>query len=55
LFNNFQPENSLLNNIQLEKKVSQNARVYVTKEGEQVKNQIQYENLVSNFRVILIR
>ena len=36
------------NLVKLDKKVSQNARVFVNEDGEQVKNLIQYENLVSH-------
>jgi hypothetical protein len=47
LFNNFDAENSLLNNVRIPNKVVQNVRVFVNEDGEQVKNQIQYESLVS--------
>ena len=47
LLNNYDAENTLLNNVKLTTKVSQNSRVYVDSQGKQVKDQIQFENLVS--------
>jgi CRP-like cAMP-binding protein len=47
LFNNFDPDNSLLNNVKMSTKVAQNARIYVNEDGEQVKGVIQYENLIT--------
>ncbi len=47
LFNKFDPDNSLLNNVKMSTKVAQNARIYVTDAGEQVKGVIQYENLMT--------
>lgn len=40
LFDNFDPDNSLLNNVKISTKVAQNARIYVSEDGEQAKGVI---------------
>ena len=47
LFNQFDPDNTLLNNVKMSSKVAQNARIYVNEDGEQVKGVIQYESLMT--------
>ena len=40
LLQNYNADNSLLNNVKLSSKVSQNARIFVTETGEQVEGEI---------------
>jgi len=47
LFNNFDPENSLFNLTKSHNKAVQNVRVFVNDQGEQVKDEVLYENIVS--------
>lgn len=48
LFNNFDYENSLFNKVTLTTKTNQNSRIYVNDQGEQNKNKVQYQHLVSS-------
>ena len=47
LFNNFNYDNSLFNKQKLHSKAVQNCRIYINQKGEQVKNEVLYENIVS--------
>jgi len=40
MFNHFDPENSLLNNVEMQDRVFQNGRIYVDKNGEQIRDKI---------------
>lgn len=40
LFNDFDVENSLFNNVKLQYKINQNSKVFVTENGEQIKNKV---------------
>ena len=48
LFNNFNNDNSLFNKQKLHTKAVQNCRIYINSKGEQVKNEVLYENIVSS-------
>jgi uncharacterized protein YukJ len=48
LFNNFNYDNSLFNKQKLHTKAVQNCRIYINSKGEQVKNEVLYENIVSS-------
>ena len=46
LFYDYDVENTLLNNVRQQNKAYQNSRLFVTEKGEQIKNEVHYENLV---------
>jgi len=40
LFNDFDVDNTLLNNTKIDMKLAQNTRFFVSKDGEQIRNKI---------------
>lgn len=46
LFNEFDPENSLLNNVEMQDRIFQNGRIYIDTNGKQIKNKIEYHNFL---------
>lgn len=46
LFNEFDPENSLLNNVEMTERVFQNGRIYVGTDGKQIRNNICYHDIM---------
>jgi hypothetical protein len=47
LFNEYDMENTLLNNVKQQNKSYQNNRIFVSEKGEQIRGEVHYENLVS--------
>ena len=48
LFSEFDPENSLLNGVKQRDRAFQNERIYVGEDGKQLKNEIAFEDIVSD-------
>lgn len=46
LFDNYDPENSLLNGVKQRDRAFQNERIYVAEDGKPLKNQIAFEDIL---------